>query len=107
MTPSVFRSDPLFSVDNKPAGYVTGFCTFVNLAKQPFEQTCFLTFVFPDGTVTAQGQFKDVKTVLVVTGGTEKYFGAYGELKSSTVASTSDGNTFLYQYKLKIKTRKD
>jgi hypothetical protein len=88
------RGDEIVSWDDlykggKKAGRDAQACVLTNLS--PLQAECTLTFVFADGTITAQ--YMDTPPpdkIAAVTGGTGKYLGARGQVV--IVESGSDTN---------------
>jgi hypothetical protein len=75
----IVSSDQIFAESGKKVGRDTQICGITKLS--PLEAECTLTFVFADGTITAQymGRQPPHKTA-AVTGGTGRYIGARGEM---------------------------
>ncbi|MFN0193295.1 MAG: allene oxide cyclase family protein [Aestuariivirga sp.] len=83
----------------KLLGAMTGWC----LRTVPFKEfDCVFTFKFSEGTIIAQGTYYDKTpdSLFAVTGGTGKYVGARGEMKSVErgAASTDYDNIFILSY---------
>jgi allene oxide cyclase len=73
-------ANPLFDRDNKEqVGTDQGYCIRVK-AGESWE--CMWTAFLADGQITVEGPFFDTKdSVLAITGGTEAYRGATGQMK--------------------------
>lgn len=71
--------DQIFAPSGRNAGRDTQACVITKLS--PLEAECTLTFVFADGTITAQYMGRQPPhKIAAVTGGTGRYIGARGEL---------------------------
>jgi hypothetical protein len=75
----IVSSDQIFAQSGTKVGRDTQACGITKLS--PLEAECTLTFVFADGTITAQymGRQSPHK-IAAVTGGTGKYIGARGQM---------------------------
>jgi hypothetical protein len=88
------RGDEIVSWDDlykgsKKAGRDANACVITNLS--PLQAECTITFVFADGTITAQYMgTPPPHKIAAVTGGTGKYLGARGQVV--IVESGSDTN---------------
>jgi hypothetical protein len=95
------RGDGILSWDvlykgGKKAGHDTQSCVLTNL--QPLEADCTLTFVFPDGTITAQYMgTPPAHKIAAVTGGTGRYIGASGEVDVFESGHDATGNTATFK----------
>jgi hypothetical protein len=93
----VLFDDPVFNrALTKQVGTSEGDCVVVDVAGPIFE--CDLTGLLPEGLITVEGPFdlSSGKAEWAVTGGTDKYKTAHGELH----LDFSDGETNFLTFKL-------
>jgi hypothetical protein len=75
----IVSDDQIFTPSGRKAGRDTQACVITKLS--PLEAECTLTFVFANGTITAQYMGRQPPhKIAAVTGGTGRYIGARGEL---------------------------
>ena len=75
----IVSSDQIFAQSGRKVGRDTQACVITKLS--PLEAECTLTFVFADGTITAQYMGRQPPhKIAAVTGGTGRYIGARGQM---------------------------
>ncbi len=88
----ILSRDVLYTPDGKKVGKDVMACIVANTT--PLEASCNLTFVFPEGTITAQYvNSPPPRKVAAITGGTGKYLGARGQLEIVESGHDNRGNT--------------
>lgn len=94
----VFSNDLYDAANVNVVGTVQGVCVRTVVGKS---MECFLTNIFQNGMITVQGPADDsvygtAEISAVITGGTDDYLGASGELKIKKL----EGNQFTHIFEL-------
>eukprot|EP00752_Nemacystus_decipiens_P016743 g14981.t1 len=101
-----FEDDLIDEVEDETIGYNQGHCV-ETVISTGFIAECFFTYVFEDGSLTANGPFNFnadegvLPSMLAVTGGTGEFLGARGEVAVSAGPAAFAGPSLQFDFKVK------